>query len=97
MSDVFDAERFPDNFYRGMILKLDRARGRGVVRAHSGREFTFQFPFIEVAGAPLGGRMPGIELLEEGDSIGFDLAWTSKGLRVSVIKPARRAEDAPQE
>jgi hypothetical protein len=95
MSDLFDAERFPDNFYRGMILKLDRARGRGVVRAHSGREFAFEFPFVEVAGAPLGGRMPGIESLNEGDSIGFDLGWTSKGLRVTLINPARRAEDAP--
>lgn len=97
MSDLFDAARFPDNFYRGMILKLDRGRGRGVVRAHSGREFAFQFPFVEVAGAPLGGRMPGIDLLNEGDSIGFDLARTSKGLQVSVIKPARRTEDADEQ
>lgn len=93
MSDLFDAERFPDNFYRGMILKLDRARGRGVVRAHSGREFAFQFPFVDIAGAPLGGPMPGIDLLNEGDSVGFDLGWTSKGLRVSMIKPARCPED----
>ena len=28
MSDEFDAERFPGNFYRGMIMRLDRARGR---------------------------------------------------------------------
>ncbi len=96
MNDVFDAERFPDNFYRGMILKLDRARGRGVVRAHSGREFPFQFPFVEVVGAPLGGAMPGIELLNEGDSVGFDVGWTSKGLRVTVINPARRSEGAAQ-
>lgn len=96
MSDVFDAEHFPDNFYRGMILKLDRARGRGVVRAHSGREFTFQFPFVEVVGAPLGGPMPGIELLNQGDSVGFDVGWTSKGLCVTVINPARRAEGAGQ-
>ena len=26
MADEFDAERFPGNFYQGMILKLDRAR-----------------------------------------------------------------------
>jgi hypothetical protein len=88
MTDAFDAERFPDNFYRGMIMRLDRARGRGVVRTNQGREVVFQFPFVEVAGAPPGGRFPGIDLLHEGDGIGFDLGWTSKGLRVTVIKPA---------
>ncbi len=94
MSDLFDAERFPDNFYRGMILVLDRARGRGVVRAHSGREFSFEFPFVEVVGAQIGGGMPGIELLNQGDSIGFDIGWTSKGQRVTRINPVRRSADA---
>lgn len=96
MSDLFDAERFPDNFYRGMILKLDRARGRGVVRAHSGREYSFEFPFVEVVGAPIGGRMPGIEMLNQGDSVGFDVGWTSTGLRVTRINPARRAAEQDQ-
>lgn len=94
MSDEFDGERFPDNFYRGMIMRLDRPRGRGIVRSHQGREIPFEFPFVEVAGAPLGGRMPGIDLLAEGDSIGFDVGWTSRGLRVTLIKPARHAPDA---
>jgi hypothetical protein len=94
MSDEFDAARFPDNFYRGMIVRLDRARGRGAVRSHQGREVPFEFPFVEIAGAPLGGRFPGIDLLSEGDSIGFDVGWTSSGLRVTRIKPARRPRDA---
>ncbi len=89
MSDEFDAERFPGNFYRGMILRLDRARGRGAVRSHQGREVSFEFPFVQVAGAPLGGRFPGIDFLREGDSVGFDVGWTSSGLRVTLIKPAR--------
>jgi hypothetical protein len=97
MSDEYDAERFPGNFYRGMILRLDRARGRGVVRSHQGREFAFKFPFVEVAGAPLGGRFPGIDLLNEGDSVGFDVGWTSGGLVVTVIKPARASRDAAQD
>ena len=42
MGDDFDSERFPGNFYQGMILKLDRARGRGVVRSHSGKEIPFE-------------------------------------------------------
>ena len=86
--EPFDAARFPDNFYHGMIMRLDRSRGRGLVRSHSGREIRFEFPFVAVVGAGIGGRMPGIELIREGDSIGFDVGWTSKGLRVTVIRPA---------
>lgn len=87
MGDEFDSERFPGNFYQGMILRLDRARGRGIVRSHSGREVEFEFPYVLVIGAGLGGRMPGIELLSEGDVIGFDVGWTSKGLRVTTLRP----------
>jgi hypothetical protein len=91
VSDEYDSELFPGNFYSGLIVILDRARGRGIVRSRSGKEIPFQFPFVSVVGAPLGGRAPGIEFLREGDSIGFDVGWTSKGLRVTSIKPAGRA------
>ena len=87
VADDFDSERFPGNFYQGMILKLDRARGRGMVRSHSGKEIPFEFPFVAVAGARIGGTMPGIDLLREGDIVGFDVGWTSKGLRVTTIHP----------
>lgn len=89
MVDDYDNDRFPGNFYQGMILSLDRARGRGVVRSHSGREIAFQFPYVRVVGAGLGGTMPGIELINEGDVVGFDVGWTSRGLRVTTIRPAR--------
>ena len=85
--DEFDSERFPGNFYQGMILRLDRARGKGLVRSHSGKDIAFEFPFVSVVGAPIGGRMPGIDLLAEGQSVSFDVGWTSKGLRVTSIKP----------
>jgi hypothetical protein len=87
VANEYDSERFPGNFYQGMILKLDRARGRGVVRSHSGKEIPFEFPFVAVVGAPIGGRMPGIELIREGDIVGFDVGWTSKGLRITTIHP----------
>jgi hypothetical protein len=87
VADEYDSERFPGNFYQGMILKLDRARGRGVVRSHSGKDITFQFPFVSITGAPIGGEMPGIDLIREGDVVGFDVGWTSKGLRVTTIRP----------
>ncbi len=88
MSDEYDAEKFPGNLYLGMISFIDHARGSGRVRSNRGREILFQFPFVAVVGAPLGGNMPGIDLLHEGDAVGFDVGWTSKGLRVTVIKPA---------
>jgi|SRR5271166_2571611 len=85
--DAFDPERFPDNFYRGVIVRLNRASLKGMVRSDSGREIPFQFPFVAVVGAPLGGRAPGIEMLQMGVPIGFDVGWTSKGLVVTKIKP----------
>jgi hypothetical protein len=87
VSDEFDRERFPGNFYPGMIMRLDRTHGRGVVRSHTGKEIPFEFPHVAVIGAEIGGKAPGIELLREGDSIGFDVGRTSHGLRVTVIKP----------
>ncbi len=94
MIDEFDSEQFPDNFYPGMIMRLDRSRGRGVIRSNSGKEIPFEFPHVTVVGAPVGGRMPGIEMLNEGDSVGFDVGWTSQGLRATSIRPKKsRARD----
>ncbi|MGH7988156.1 MAG: hypothetical protein ACREQX_17965 [Candidatus Binataceae bacterium] len=89
MNDQFD-ENFPDNFYNGRLVRLDRVRGRGLLRSNQGREIPFEFPFVAVVGAPVGGKMPGIDLLNVGDTVGYDVGWTSKGLRVTLIKPARR-------
>ena len=86
--EAYDRERFPDGFYPGLIVFLDRVRGRGVIRSGSGREIRFEFPFVSVAGAPIGGRAPGLDLLHQGEAVGFDVGWTSKGLRVTKIKPA---------
>ena len=88
--EAYDRERFPDGFYQGLIVSLDRVRGRGVIRSYSGREIRFEFPFVSVAGAVLGGRAPGIDLLHQGDRVGFDVGWTSKGLRVTTIKPTSK-------
>ena len=69
-SDVFD-EHFPDNFYRGVIISLNRATLRGVVRSDSGREMRFQFPYVAVVGAPIGGHAPGNGLAARGRPRGF--------------------------
>jgi hypothetical protein len=82
-----DDGRLVGNFYSGLIVFLDRVRGRGTIRSWSGREIPFEFPFVSVIGAPLGGRLAGIQLIRQGDMVGFDVGWTSKGLRVTRIKP----------
>jgi hypothetical protein len=92
-NEQFDSDNIRGNFYAGLIVFLDRARGRGIIRSHSGREIRFEFPFVSVIGAALGGRAPGIDLLSEGDSVGFDVGWTSRGLRVTMIKPARPGQE----
>ena len=91
MSDEYDSERFPGNFYPGLIVILDRARGRGSYVRAADAKFPSSFPSCRWSGAPIGGRAPGIEFLREGDSIGFDVGWTSKGLRITSIKPAGRS------
>ena len=85
-ADTYD-ERFPDNFYRGVIVSLNRSALKGKVRSDSGREIPSQFPFVAVSGAPLGGRAPGMDLLHVGRRIGYDVGWSSKGLVVTKIKP----------
>ncbi len=92
MADEYDSEQFPGNFYHGIIVRLDRARGRGIVRSNRGRDVTFQFPFVTIVGAEIGGKMPGIEMLREGARVGFDVGWTSSGLRVTTIKPLEPAD-----
>ena len=94
---AYDHDRFPENFYPGLITFLDRVRGRGVIRSTSGREVRFEFPFVTVVGAELGGHAPGIELLRQGDNVGFDVGWTSKGLRVTKINPVKARDDQRHE
>ncbi|GEM_PF-1797132 len=86
-TEAFDRAQFPDGFYLGVIVSFDRVRGRGVIRSRGGREIRFEFPFVSVVGAPIGGRFPGIDLLHQGDTVGFDVGWTSRGLRITKIKP----------
>jgi len=50
------------------------------LRTGSGREVRFTVPFVDF----LDGRR--IEDLTEGMEVGFDVGWTSRGLRVTKIK-----------
>ena len=53
----------------------------GLVRTESGREIPFSFEFVVLLGEA---KKPAD--LSEGQEVGYDLGWTSKGLRVTTIK-----------
>jgi len=70
-----------DLFHQGVISKLFPSNNMGLVRAESGREIPFSFEFVLLFGAA---KNPAD--LKEGQEVGYDLGWTSKGLRVTKIK-----------
>ena len=69
-----------DRFYTGIIKKLFVGAGMGVVRSATGREIPFA-----AAHVILTGPVRRFEELREGMAVGFDVGWTSKGLRVTVL------------
>lgn len=71
----------PDLFHHGTISKLFPSNNMGLVRTESGREVPFSFQFVELLGEV---KKP--TDLREGQEVGYDLGWTSKGLRVTKIK-----------
>jgi hypothetical protein len=88
MSDVTDDEapvadtpESADKYYRGTVLKLSRSAQRGTIRSASGRNIPFMFVHVTMVGPHRR-----FEDLREGLRIGYDVSWTSKGLRVSVIR-----------
>jgi hypothetical protein len=70
-----------DLYHHGVICKLFPSNNMGVVRTESGREVQFAYDLVIVTGAI---NNP-IEL-KEGMTVGYDLGWTSKGLRITKIK-----------
>ena len=71
-----------DKYYHGVIAKIFWGTREGVIRSDSGRELPFTFAFVTLLGAP----SHDIRYLREGMRVGFDVGWTSKGLRVTLIK-----------
>jgi hypothetical protein len=71
-----------ERYYRGVISRVYYGSESGtLVSDATGREYQFKFPFVEIIGP-----IPRIDGLREGMSVGFDLGWTSRGRRVTVIR-----------
>jgi len=77
-----DGEQSRDNFYHGVISKIFWSNETGVIHSDSGKEIPFIFAFVTLLGAP----RQDINFLRPGMRVGFDVGWTSKGLRASTIK-----------
>jgi hypothetical protein len=75
------ATRNGDKFYQGTVHALQRGAQRGMVRAASGRDIPFVFAHVTMLGPHRH-----FDDLYEGLRVGYDVSWTSKGLRVSVIR-----------
>lgn len=72
-------------FYRGTLVRLTRGGGFGVVRSdRDGREIPFERQHVTVLGAAGAGPVE----LREGMAVGYDVGWTSRGLRVTKLFPA---------
>ena len=70
-----------DYYHQGVITKLFPSNNTGVVRTESGRELTFSYELVILCGearSPLD--------LKVGEAVGYDLGWTSSGLRVTKIR-----------
>jgi hypothetical protein len=73
-------EQSGERFYLGTIRKLFAGAGLGMVRSDSGREIPFAAPHVVI-----GGAVHRFDELREGMRVGFDVSWTSRGLRVTVL------------
>ncbi len=70
-----------DRFYHGIIEQVSWSKGNGVVRSGNGREIPFEFSLVTMVG-----ERRSIEHLQPGMRVGFDVGWTSRGLRVTTLK-----------
>ncbi len=79
-SSESDAETPGSRYYQGRIRRLLRGSESGVVRSDTGREVPFEFRFVVMRGS-----LRRFDDLREGMPVGYDVGWTSSGLRVTVI------------
>jgi hypothetical protein len=77
-----------DHYHHGVVTKLFPSNNTGIVRTESGRELTFSYELVIL----LGEAKTPADLIE-GEPVGYDLGWTSSGLRITKLKTyPKRAE-----
>lgn len=90
MSDEEKAEgELKDLFCRGVITKLFPTNSMGLVRTGSGREVPFSFSSVILLG-----DIKSASELKENQEVGYDLDWTSEGLKITKIKVYTRRDSS---
>lgn len=79
-----------DFYHQGVITKLFPSNNIGVVRTESGRELTFSYDLVILVGEA---KSP-LEL-KVGEPVGYDLGWTSNGLRITKLKIYPKPPESP--
>jgi hypothetical protein len=77
---------FGDLYHHGVITKLFPSNNLGIVKTESGRELPFSYAFVILCG-----EAKTVQDLREGERVGYDVGWTSSGLRVTKIKTYPRS------
>jgi hypothetical protein len=71
-----------EHYHRGVVTRVYYGSESGTLRSHAtGRDYRFKAPLVEIRGP-----IPRIDGLREGMEVGFDLAVTSSGRWVSIIR-----------
>ena len=71
-----------DRYYIGTISRIYRGSESGTLTSvATGRAYVFKQPFVQIVGP-----IPRLDGLREGMEVGFDLGWTSRGIRVTLIR-----------
>ena len=81
IDDKLPTAKINDRYHHGMITKLFPTNNTGVVRTESGRELTFSYELVILCG-----EAKTVAELREGELVGYDLGWTSSGLRITKLK-----------
>jgi hypothetical protein len=84
MSEIDDFSRTigsNDRYHHGVVTKLFPSNNTGIVRTESGREIPFSYELVILCGEA---KTPAD--LREGEHVGYDLGWTSSGLRITKLK-----------
>ena len=69
-------------FYMGVIERVYYGSESGILASEAtGRRYQFRVPFVDIVGT-----IPKVSGLREGMRVGFDLGWTSGGVRVTTLR-----------
>jgi hypothetical protein len=77
-----------DLYHHGVITKLFPSNNTGIVRTESGREVPFPYDLVILCG-----EAKSVQDLKEGQRVGYDVGWTSNGLRITKLKTYPQVSD----